>query len=93
MDGLRVASAATVSAIGSGHRTLRQIGVVSRQMNSAARNHVRYSGSSRLTGRSGTPSDQRVKRVYAVSNTTYGTTTPVTRRLIFAGLASKVREK
>jgi hypothetical protein len=61
MDGLSVASAAIVRAIGSGHLTLRQMGMVSRQTNRAARNHVRYSGSSRLTGRSGTPSDHRVK--------------------------------
>lgn len=41
MDGDSVASAAMPSASGSGWRTLFQRGVVSRQMNSAARNHVR----------------------------------------------------
>ena len=93
MEGERVASAAITSAIGSGHRIRSQSGVVSRQMNSAIRNQVRQSGSSRLIGRSGSWSVQRVKRVYAVSNTMYGTATPVTSRLSRCGLASKFREK
>lgn len=70
MEGVRVASAATTSATGSGHRTSLHTGVVSRQMNRAARNQVRYSGSSRLIGRSGAWSVHRVNRVYAVSKTT-----------------------
>jgi hypothetical protein len=60
MEGERVASIAMTSARGSGWRTCFQIGVVSRQTNSAARNHVRYSGSNRLMARSGWWSVQRV---------------------------------
>ena len=67
--------------------------MVSRHTNNATRNHVRYSGSSRLTGRSGTWSVHRVKKVYAVSNTTYGTTSPVTSLRSRCGAASKFREK
>ncbi|CAM5457569.1 hypothetical protein SHIRM173S_03933 [Streptomyces hirsutus] len=93
MDGARVARAAMARAMGSGHRRARQIGVVSRQMNRAARNHVRYRGSSRLIERSGSLSLHRVKKVYATSKTMYGTATPVIRRLIFPGLQSKLREK
>ncbi len=62
-------------------------------MNSAARNQVRYSGSSRLMSRPGSSSVHRVKKVYATSNTTYGTATPVTSRFTRPGVASKVREK
>lgn len=93
MDGVRVASIATARASGTGHRTRCHRGVVSRHTNNATRNHVRYSGSSRLTGRSGTWSVHRVKNVYAVSNTTYGTASPVTNRRSRPGLQSKFREK
>ncbi len=91
-DGDIVASMAMTRATGSGQRTSFHTGVVSRHTNNDARNHVRYSGSRRVMGRSGTPSVQRVKKVYAVSNTTYGSATPVTRRLMRPGLPSKLRE-
>lgn len=58
------------SATGSGWRSVCQIGVVSRQTNSAIRNHVRYQGSSRLIDRSAASSAYPLNREYAVSNTT-----------------------
>src|SRR5690606_40514375 len=63
-EGDTVASMAMTRATGSGQRTSFHTGVVSRHTNNDARNHVRYSGSRRVMGRSGTPSVQRVKKVY-----------------------------
>lgn len=48
MAGVTLASMAMPSASGSGWRTSFHTGVVSRQMNSAHRNQVRYQGSRRL---------------------------------------------
>ena len=50
MSGETDASTAMASASGTGQRTIFHSGVVSRQMNRATRNHVRYQGSSRLIG-------------------------------------------
>ena len=65
--GRREASTAMASASGSGQRTIFHSGVVSRQMNRAARNQVRYQGSSRLIGWSGIvvrpPLEERVRRL------------------------------
>ena len=62
MSGETDASVAMASASGTGQRTSFQIGVVSRQTNSATRNQVRYQGSSRLIGWPGSSSAQRLKR-------------------------------
>ena len=43
---LRFAARQTATAIANGHRTFRQIGLVSRQMNSVARNQFSHTGSS-----------------------------------------------
>jgi hypothetical protein len=55
------ARTATARASATGRRTAFHSGVVSRQMNSAPRNQVRYQGSSRLTGCAGSSSAQRLK--------------------------------
>lgn len=69
MPGVTEASMARTSASGRGHRTSFQTGVVSRQMNRATRNQVRYQGSSRVMSM-GCPSTACRNSGYAVSNTT-----------------------